>query len=58
MVSKAQLKATNKYNQKKYDQIVFRVPKGMREIYINYAKKNGMSLASYIIHLIEKDNMV
>lgn len=54
--SQAQNKATQKYAKKNYDSIQFRVPKGMRDKYNEYAAQRGMSLSAYIQGLIEKDN--
>lgn len=53
--SKSQMKATNKYRSKSYDQINITAKKGMKEIYKNQAEKRGLSLNAYIISLIEKD---
>ena len=53
--SKSQMKATNKYRTKSYDQINITAKKGMKEIYKVQAEKRGMSLNAYIISLIEKD---
>lgn len=53
--SKSQMKATNKYRTKSYDQINITAKKGMKETYKAQAKKRGMSLNAYIISLIEKD---
>lgn len=54
--SEAQNKATQRYQKKVYDSIQFRVPKGMRDKYNEYAAKRGMSLSAYIQMLIEEDN--
>lgn len=54
--SQAQNKATQKYQKKVYDSIQFRVPKGKRELYNQYAAQRGLSLAAYITGLIEADN--
>ena len=54
--SQAQNKATQRYQKKNYDQIAIRIPKGKRDEYNKYAADHGMSLASYICHLIEQDN--
>lgn len=54
MVSKAQQRATNKYNQKCYDQIVIRVPKGKKELYVNAVKAKGKSMAGFICEKLEE----
>lgn len=54
--TQAQNKATQKYAKKTYDSIQFRVKKGLRKKYNEYAAKRGMSLAAYISSLIEADN--
>lgn len=53
--SKSQMKATNKYRSKSYDQINVTTKKGMKEIYKAHAEKQGLSLNAYIVSLIEKD---
>ena len=55
-ISRAQQDAINRYTKKTYDSIQFRVPKGKRELYNNYAAQRGLSLAAYISGLIEADN--
>ena len=49
-------KAVQRYSKKTYDQLAIRVKKGDRDRYKAYADERGMSLAAYIIYLIEKDN--
>ena len=53
MATKAQLRATNKYNQKTYEKITFRVKKGERDALMEHVKKRaeeaGMSINAYII---------
>lgn len=56
MYTQAQNKATQKYQKKAYDSIQFRVKKGLREKYNEYAAKRGLSLSAYIQQLIENDN--
>lgn len=56
MYSQAQNKATQKYQKKAYDSIQFRVKKGLRDRYNEYAAKRGLSLSAYIQQLIEEDN--
>lgn len=43
------------YKRDNYDQILLRVPKGMREEIAKQATDRGLSLNQYIISLIEKD---
>ena len=54
-ITKAQQKATAKYQKANYDDIKVRVSKGKREIIKNYAESKGKSLNEYINELIEKD---
>ena len=54
-MSKAHIKATNKYNLKTYDDIKIRVYKGQREQITAYAAEQGKSLNGYINDLIAKD---
>lgn len=54
-VSKAQQKATNKYNLNSYDNLQIRVKKGEREKIKLYAESIGKSLNSYINDLIKSD---
>lgn len=56
MYTQAQNKATQKYQKKAYDSIQFRVKKGLRDRYNEYAAKRGLSLSAYIQQLIEEDN--
>lgn len=54
-VSKAQLKATKKYQQKNYDSIHFRMPKGKREELQIYATKNGETVNGLLLRLVEEE---
>ena len=54
-MSKAQTRASNKYNAKAYDRIALQVKKGQREIIREYAESRGMSLNGYINSLIRED---
>ena len=54
-VSKAQAKATNKYNAKAYDRLAIRVYKGQAEQIKAYAESHGESLNGYINRLIAQD---
>ena len=53
--SKAQKRASMKYNAKAYDDIKVRVPKGKREEYQSYAEAQGKSLNQLIIELLENN---
>jgi predicted HicB family RNase H-like nuclease len=55
MVSDAQKKANQRYNQKTYDQIKVLVKKGQREEIKAHAEKQGKSLNAYITDLIKAD---
>lgn len=50
--SKAQQRATNKYNAKAYDRIALVVPKGAREQIKDFAAKHGESVNNFINRLI------
>lgn len=52
--SEAQNRATQKYINKAYDQIVVRVPKGYRDKYKALAEREGKSLNALIIELLDK----
>ena len=54
-MSKAQTRASNKYNAKAYDRIALQVRKGQREQIRAYAESQGKSLNCYISELIQKD---
>lgn len=54
-VSKAQAKATNKYNAKAYDRLAIRVYKGQADQIKAYAESHGESLNGYINRLIAQD---
>ena len=49
------VKYNNEYNAKKYDRITIVVPKGNKEIIQKVAKKNGESVNSFVIRLIEQE---
>lgn len=53
--SRSQIKATNKYNTKVYDQLAIRIPKGKRDVYKEYADRKGESLAGLIVRLLENE---
>jgi hypothetical protein len=46
--SEAQSRATKKYNNKSYDSLAIRIPKGERDLFNEYAKQAGLSLAQFI----------
>jgi len=48
MVSKAQLRANQRYADKTYDRVAIRVPKGEREQFKAWAAERGLSLAEFI----------
>lgn len=51
----AQKRATAKYNAKAYDRIEIKVKKGQKEVIQKRAEKQGKSLNSYIVDLLEAD---
>ncbi|MDD6825041.1 MAG: antitoxin [Oscillospiraceae bacterium] len=55
MATKAQQKATAKYNEKAYERITLRVKMGNKSIIEDYAAEKGMSLNGYINKLIADD---
>lgn len=48
------MKYIRKYNEEKYDQISFRVPRGGKERIKEAASKEGMSMAAYIMSAVEE----
>ncbi len=46
--SEAQSRATKKYNNKSYDSLAIRIPKGERDLFNEYAKQARLSLAQFI----------
>ena len=54
-VSKAQLKASERYIKEKLDQFTFRVPKGEKEKIKAHAEANGESVNGYLYRLIRED---
>ncbi|MGN0628879.1 MAG: Arc family DNA-binding protein [Oscillospiraceae bacterium] len=52
--TKANQKAVNKYVKNNYDRINLTMPKGKKEIIQTAAKKNGMSVNSFINSAIEE----
>lgn len=53
--SKAQQQATNRYNDKPYDNLTIRLPKGYRKILKEHAEWKGKSLNQYVVDCIKKD---
>ena len=53
--SNAQKKATIKYMAENLEEVRFRVPKGKKAVVQQAAQNKGMSVAAYLIDLIEKD---
>lgn len=54
-MSKAQTRASNKYQAKTYDRVALLVRKGDREVIKAYAESLGKSLNAYINDLIRAD---
>lgn len=44
---------TMKYRKENREEVRFDVPKGMKDIYKEFAKKRGMSLAALIMSIVE-----
>lgn len=55
MYSKAQKKATMKWDAKNYDQIKFTAPKGFNDKLAESAKLAGKSKRQFIIEALEKE---
>lgn len=53
--TEAQNKAAQKYLKANYDVVSFRVPKGTREKYNEYARSKGLSLTQLFVKLIDED---
>lgn len=51
-VSKAQMKAVQRYESENYDKILLRVPKGERETIQNAADKAGKSMNRFILDAV------
>lgn len=45
----------NQFNQDHYERINFSVPKGMKQVIKDFAADKGMSVNSYLVDLIRKD---
>lgn len=53
--SKAQIKATNKYNASAYDRLNIVVPKGRRDVIKAFADQNGESINSLVNSLLRRE---
>ena len=53
-VSKAQKKATAKYEQQNYDKVLLRLEKGKKEKIRAAAEKQGQSLNGYIVTAVDE----
>ncbi len=53
--SKAQGKATYKYDSKTYDRVVFKVHKGNKDLIKAKAASEGKSLNEYIIGILQRE---
>lgn len=54
MATEAKLKANEKYLKEKVETFQIRVPKGQKTIIQEFAKKQGKSLNSFVISLINE----
>lgn len=54
-VSKAQIKATNKYNASKYDRLNIVIPKGRKHDIDAHAKAKGETVNSLVNTLLRED---
>lgn len=52
--SDAMDRAIKKYEQEKVDRIIFRVPKGTKELIQEYAEKQGESLSGFLNRIIQE----
>lgn len=52
--TEAQKRATAKYQKENTEMISFRVSKGKKELYKSLADKEGKSLSSFIIDMLEE----
>jgi len=53
--SKAQIKATNKYNASAYDRLNIVVPKGRRDVIKAFADQHGESINSLVNSLLRRE---
>lgn len=54
-VSKAQIKATNKYNTNAYDRLNIMIPKGKRDVVKAFADEHGESINGLINNLLRRE---
>lgn len=55
MKSKAQIKATNKWDAEHYDKILLTVPKGIRNLVNEHCATLGVSKNRFILELLERE---
>lgn len=53
-VTKAQMEATKRFEDKKYDKVLLRMPKGKKEEIKAYAETHGYSLNSFVNEAIDE----
>lgn len=53
-VTKAQIKATQKYVKNNYDSLIVRVPKGKKDIIAAHAQTQNKSLNSFVNEAIDE----
>ena len=53
-VSKAQMRATTKYESANYDKVLVRLPKGRRAEIQEHAKSAGQSLNAFIVDAVDE----
>lgn len=53
-ISKAQIRATAKYQKENYDEIKLRVPKGKKEVIQNHAKAKGETVNGFVTRAINE----
>lgn len=53
-VTKAQIRATTKYESTAYDKILIRIPKGEREKYKQAAEDRSLSLNQFFVQAAEQ----
>lgn len=54
VISKAQLRATAKYQKQNYDEIKLRVPKGRKEIIQAHAQSSGETVNGFVTRAINE----
>lgn len=54
-VSEAQMRATTKWNTAHYDQVMIRLPKGVREMVNEHCATLGVSKNRFILELLERE---